>query len=66
MAEINITINDSKWPKLTMIVHRRSETGVPTVTTDSYTYDNAYTQFEGILHNHLRPAVEEVIKRRKR
>jgi hypothetical protein len=63
---MNITITDDKWPKLTMVVNRETVTGDKFVSTDSYQYDLSYTNFEGILHNHLRPMVEELIKRRKR
>lgn len=65
MNRIIITLNDQKWPKITMIVNREIVGEAPHASVDSAQYDIAYTQFEGMMHNHLRLAVEKLVKKHK-
>lgn len=65
MQQMHVTITDDRWPKLTIIIRRETDSG-PVVFQESFQYDGAYTQFEAALHNQLRPMVEQIIKRRKR
>lgn len=66
MVRMTITIDDSRWPKLRMILNREMMNQPPIVSIDDRQYDLAYDGFEGIIHNHLRPMVEELIQRKKR
>lgn len=63
--QINLTISDDRWPLLSAVGTRQGTCGASAVTKVSQQYDLAYTKFEEILHNLLRPAVEELIRRRK-
>ena len=65
MQQMHVTITDDRWPKLTIVIKRDTDRG-PVVSQESFQYDGAYNVFEAALHNHLRPMVEEIIKRRKR
>lgn len=63
MVKLEVTIDDSKWPKLTIVAVSQLASGPKTTKLD-WLYDTSYSQFENTLHNHLRPMVEEVVKRR--
>lgn len=65
-ATLEVTINDEKWPKLTMITQSSKPGQGPSNSVDHALYDGAYNVFEGILHNKLRPLVEELINQRQR
>lgn len=64
MTKLTVVIDDQKWPKVRMVATREGITGQPTSTVSESTYDTAYTVFENVLHNHLRPMVQEVNDRR--
>lgn len=65
MLKMTVTIDDQKWPRLTMIVVRETTGQGQVARTDHFMYDGAYNVFEGIIHGQLRPLVEDVIKTRK-
>lgn len=64
MVRIEIAIDDQQWPKLKMVINRTDVDGQRVALTNSRQYDQAYNQFENDVHNHLRPAVDQLIKRR--
>ncbi len=64
MTKLTIIIDDTKWPKLRATFIREKENGSVDTSTDERLYDTAYTVFENAAHNHLRPAVGEIIDRR--
>jgi hypothetical protein len=62
---VSITISDDRWPLLTLIAQRSSLSGAPAVVKQERQYDVAYSEAEVMLHNQLRPAIDELIRRRK-
>lgn len=65
LNRIQLTIDDTQWPKLHISGVRENTQGSKTVFDQKVFYDQAYLQFENVLHNQLRPLVEELIQRRK-
>ena len=65
ITRITLTIDDQQWPKLHLAGERVGHTGDRTAFDQKVQYDLAYSQFENLLHNQLRPAVSEIIERRK-
>lgn len=65
MTRITLTIDDSLWPKLHIAGERVGAQGQRTAFDQKVQYDLSYTQFENLVHNQLRPAVQELIDRRK-
>ena len=65
LTRLELTIDDQEWPKLHLAGKRVSTTGTPSAFDHKVQYDLAYNQFENDLHNQLRPAVNEIIERRK-
>lgn len=63
--QITLTISDERWPILQAVGTRSSIGGAPSAVKEQQQYDLAYDKFEGTLHNLLRPAVEELIRRNK-
>ena len=64
MVRLEVSIDDSLWPKLKFIAFRTDLNGQKTAVTKTILYDQAYNTFEGDLHNQLRPMVEQLINRR--
>lgn len=64
MVKLEIMIDDTNWPHLKMVCTRSGLQGDRAATTDRAQYDTAYTQFENVLHNHLRPMITELNNRR--
>lgn len=65
ITRITLTIDDQTWPKLHIAGDRVGHTGTRTAFEQKVLYDQAYLQFENLMHNQLRPAVQEIIDRRK-
>lgn len=65
ITRISLSIDDARWPKLHLTGVREGTTGDKNVIDHSVQYDLAYIQFENDLHNMLRPAVSELVERRK-
>ena len=65
ITRVEFTIDDTQWPKLHITGQRVSTTGAKTAFDKRDQYDLAYSQFENLVHNQLRPAVQELIERRK-
>jgi len=63
--QITLTISDEKWPILTAVATRSSLSGSPAAVKETQQFDLAYGKFENLLHNQLRPAVDELIRRNK-
>lgn len=66
MERLELSIDDTKWPKLKMTITRTDVNGVKTSVVKEFQYDLAYIQFEGEVHNKLRPMVDNLIQRRLR
>lgn len=64
MVRLEVAIDDQRWPQLKLVLTRTDLDGQKHVLTNTRQYDGAYNQFENDLHNHLRPMVEQLIKRR--
>jgi hypothetical protein len=64
MVRMEVVIDDTKWPKLKMVITRTSLNGTKTGIVKEWMYDGAYSQFENDLHNNLRPMVSELVDRR--
>lgn len=64
MVKMEVSIDDQKWPKLKMVLTRTNLDGQKSVMAKEWLYDGAYSQFENDLHNHLRPMIEQLVKRR--
>lgn len=65
MAKLEIEIFDDLWPKLRLVGTIRHNNGQSTHFDEKVLYDQAYSKFEGTLHNMLRPLINNVIDRRK-
>lgn len=65
MVKLTVIIDDQKWPHLTMVCQIENLDGTKTGTTDRSQYDTAYSVFENVLHNRLRPMLDQLINRRK-
>lgn len=64
MEKLEVMIDDRLWPKLQLTAVRTSVTGAKNALSSTWIYDGAYSQFENVLHNQLRPMVESLVKRR--
>lgn len=64
MVRLELAIDDQQWPKLKMVLTRTDVDGQKHALVKIWVYDGAYNQFENDVHNHLRPMVEQLIKRR--
>lgn len=64
LVRVEFSIDDSVWPQLKLAGIRTTSTGERFAFDGRQSYDLAYVAFENVLHNALRPAVEELIKRR--
>jgi hypothetical protein len=64
MVRMEVVIDDTKWPKLRIVIQRSTLNGTKTGFTREHLYDTSYSQFENDLHNNLRPMVEELVARR--
>jgi hypothetical protein len=65
LTRITLAIDDQSWPKLHISGERVGATGNRTAFEQKVQYDQAYMQFENLVHNQLRPVVTEIIERRK-
>jgi hypothetical protein len=65
ITRVSFTIDDTRWPKLHLAGDRVGHTGLRTAFSQDVQYDLAYSQFENLIHNQLRPATQELIDRRK-
>lgn len=65
LNRLQLTIDDTQWPKLHISGSREDSQGGKVAFDQKVFFDQAYLQFENLLHNQLRPLVEEIIKRRK-
>lgn len=66
IVRCEFSIDDTMWPKLKLSGLRVSTTGERVAFDAKQQYDLAYGAFENAIHNQLRPAVEEILKRRVR
>lgn len=64
MVRMEVAIDDQLWPKLKILITRTGLTGEKSSFSRQFQYDGAYSQFENDLHNHLRPMIDELVKRR--
>jgi len=64
-ARITISIDDSRWPFLTIVSQLETADGQRTASTDKFQYDVAGSQAESISNNLLQRAITSVIRRRK-
>lgn len=65
LTRITLTIDDTSWPKLHIAGLREGTQGDKVTFDQKIIFDQAYLQFENLLHNQLRPLVDELIRRRK-
>jgi len=65
ITRVEFTIDDNHWPKLSITGQRVTTRGERAAFDQKMQYDLAYSQFENLLHNQLRPAIQELIERRK-
>lgn len=65
LTRLTLTIDDNHWPKLHIAGARESTQGEKFAFDQKVLYDQAYLQFENLLHNQLRPLVDEIIRRRR-
>lgn len=66
LTRLSISIDDTMWPKLHIAGERLHSDGSRSVFDERQQYDLAYGAFENLLHNQLRPLVEDLLKRRNR
>lgn len=59
--QINISIVDTDWPKLKIIINRDGQA----VRTETASYDIAQSQFTPALNDALRLSIDEVLKSHK-
>jgi len=64
IVRVEFSIDDTVWPQLKLAGTRITTTGDRVAFDNKKSNDLAYVAFENDLHNQLRPAVEELIKRR--
>lgn len=64
-TRVTFTIDDDLWPKLKIVGERMTDRGDRIAFIERAQYDLAYSQFENLVHNQLRPAVQQIIERRK-
>lgn len=65
MLKLEIVVHDQQWPQVVITTTRESYGQGRVVTQDKVQYDLAYGKAEGMVHNQLKPMVEEIINRRK-
>lgn len=63
MLKLEITVHDQMWPQLVITISRQSYRGATQVQQEKKQYDLAYVKAEEMVHNHLRPLVEELIQK---
>lgn len=66
IVRFEFSIDDTLWPKLSISGTRITTVGDRIVFAEKQQYDLAYGAFENTLHNQLRPAVEEIVRRHQR
>jgi hypothetical protein len=66
MLKLEVIIHDSEWPKMVITVNRESYAQGQITTQEKIQYDLCYDKAEVMVHNQLRPMVNELIARRKR
>jgi hypothetical protein len=66
IVRFEFSIDDTMWPKLSLSGTRITTTGERVAFNEKQQYDLAYGAFENAIHNQLRPAVEEIIRRHVR
>lgn len=64
MVHLELSIDDTQWPKLKLVIQSSDVNGQKSATTQTVMYDQAYSQFENTVHNFLRPIVDSLTKRR--
>lgn len=64
-TKVSFTVDDAQWPKLQIVGELETERGQRIAFVQKVLYDQAYLQFENLLHNQLRQAVQLLIERRK-
>ena len=65
MLRLEVVLHDELWPQLTITVTRESFTSGKSFTQAKQQYDLAYGKAEEMVHNALRPLVQELINRHK-
>jgi hypothetical protein len=65
MLSMTVTVHDQRWPLVTITVTRESWERGRVVQQQSIQYDISYGKAEEMVHNQLRPLVEEIVKRHK-
>lgn len=65
MLKLEITIHDQLWPMVVITAQRESYANGRLVFQEKVQYDLAYGKAENMVHNQLKPMVEELINRRK-
>lgn len=66
IVRFEFSVDDTLWPKLQMSGTRITTIGERVAFSEKQQYDLAYGAFENAIHNQLRPAVEEIVKRHQR
>lgn len=66
MLKLEVVVHDQLWPMVTITVTRESFSQGRVVQQARQQYDLAYGKAEEMVHNALRPLVEELCKRHQR
>lgn len=66
MLKLEVVIHDQLWPMVVVTTSRQSYGQGSIVQQSKQQYDLAYGKAEEMVHNALRPMVEELIKRHQR
>jgi hypothetical protein len=66
MLKLEVVVHDQMWPTICITTSRESTRGGPAIQQHKVMYDLAYGKAEEMVHNALKPMVEELIGRHKR
>ena len=66
MLRMEVVVHDQLWPMVVITVTRESFSAGRVVTQSRQQYDLAYGKAEEMVHNALRPMIEELVKRHNR
>lgn len=63
MLRLEVVVHDQQWPLVTITVTRESFAQGRVVQQAKQQYDLSYGKAEEMVHNALRPLIEEICKR---
>jgi hypothetical protein len=66
MLKLEVTIHDQLWPQIVITTSRESFARGHVAQQAKVTYDLSYGKAEEMVHNALKPMVEELIARHKK